>query len=294
PVLIGSDTKTWHMDPNALEAFLTEECRTKPEGCFHRETGRRVRAVTAVHLLGSACEIDRIADTARRHGVLLVEDCAEAHGATYKGRKVGGLGHIGCFSFYANKIITTGEGGMLTTNDPALAESARSLRSLAFGKANKFMHSDIGYNYRMTNLQAAIGCAQLTKIEEIIARKIKLAEFYAAKLASEDSLQLPVTKPYAKNVYWMYHINLRGKAASRREEILKKLLEKGVETREGFIPYNLQEIFIKDKLTYPGECPRAARAATTSFYLPSGPLLTVPDMEYVTDSLKAVLKDLRG
>ncbi len=272
-VPIDIEEDTFNLDPAKLEAKITP----------------RTKAIIVVHLFGHPVDMDPVLAVAKKHNLFVIEDCAEAHGATYKGRKVGSLGHIGCFSFYANKIITTGEGGMLTTNDPALAERSRSLRSLAFGKVNKFMHSDIGYNYRMTNLQAAVGCAQLGKIEDVIARKIKMAAFYTSRLSGEKSLRLPVTKPYARNVYWMYHVNLEGKAASRRDEILKDLREQGIETREGFIPYNLQEIFIKDKLTSPGDCPVAARLATTSFYLPSSPLITVEDMEYVANGLKDAL-----
>lgn len=276
PVPIDIEEDTFNLDPALLEAKITP----------------RTKVILVVHLFGHPVDMDPVLAVARKHNLYVVEDCAEAHGATYKGRKVGSLGHIGCFSFYANKILTTGEGGMLTMNDSALAERARSLRSLAFGKTNKFMHLDIGYNYRMTNLQAAIGCAQLGKIEDVIARKISIAEFYSGQLASEECLQLPVTKPYARNVYWMYHLNLRGKAASRREEIRNRLMENGIETREGFIPYNLQEIFIEARLTCPEDCPKAARAGSTSFYLPSSPLLTEEDMEYVATALKAALKGI--
>jgi perosamine synthetase len=226
---------------------------------------------------------------ARKYNLCVIEDCAQAHGATYKGKKVGGIGDIGCFSFYANKIITTGEGGMVTTNNSDLADRARSLKSLAFGKSNKFMHTDVGYNYRMTNLQAAIGCAQLGKIENIISSKRKIAAFYANAFSSLDTLQLPLEKTYARHVYWMYHINLLGPAATKREYIMKKLQELGIETREGFVPYNMQEIFINRGWVNLEDCPKANRVALSSFYLPSGPLLTEEELEYVVIRLKLIL-----
>ena len=258
PIPIDIEEDTFNIDTALLESKITP----------------RTRAILVVHLFGHPVDMDPVMSFAKKHNLYVIEDCAQAHGATYKDKKVGGIGHIGCFSFYANKIITTGEGGMVTTNNAALADRARSLKSLAFGKSNKFMHTDIGYNYRMTNLQAAVGCAQLGKIENIISSKRKIAAFYTDKLSSLDTLQTPVEKAYARNVYWMYHINLLGPTAARREFIMKKLLEWGIETREGFIPYNMQEIFINRGWVNLDDCPRANRVATSSFYLPSGPFLT--------------------
>jgi len=145
-----------------------------------------------VHVYGHPVDMDPILEIAKSRGLYVIEDCAEAHGALYKGRKVGSLGDIGCFSFYANKIITTGEGGMLTTNNLEIAEKARSLRALAFGSENKFQHKDIGFGYRMTNLQAAIGCAQMLKIEDIIKRKREIAFYYNQRLKDVSGLQLPI------------------------------------------------------------------------------------------------------
>lgn len=160
PIDIESDTL--NLDPNLLERNFTP----------------RTRAIMVVHLFGHPVDMDPVLEVARRHGVFVIEDCAEAHGATYRGRKVGSLGDAGCFSFYANKIITTGEGGMVTLRDKRLADRARNLRGLAFGDTNKFMHKDIGYNYRMTNLQAAVGHAQFQRIEQIISRKRAIADYY--------------------------------------------------------------------------------------------------------------------
>jgi perosamine synthetase len=222
---------------------------------------------------------------------LVVEDCAEAHGATYKGRKVGSLGDAGCFSFYANKIITTGEGGMVTFHNAEVSERARNLKGLAFGTDNKFMHKDVGFNFRMTNIQAAIGHAQFGKIELIIAKKRTIAAFYSARLAGTPDLQLPVEKAYARSVFWMYHIVLRGRNADRRKEIMARLADCGVETRDTFIPCNLQEIFLDQGWVEADSCPLANRVAYAGFYLPSGCELNEDDLDYVAENLLRILAD---
>lgn len=276
PVPIDIEEHTWNLDPSLLEAHVTP----------------KTKAILVVHLFGHPVDMDPVLDVARRHGLFVVEDCAEAHGATYKGRKVGGLGDVGCFSFYANKILTTGEGGMITTNDAKLADRARSLKSLGFGVRNKFMHATVGYNYRMTNLQAAIGCAQLERIDAILERKRRIAALYNSALNGLPLLQCPVEEPYARNVYWMYHVGLRGHTAARRDDVMRQLNEMGVETREGFIPANLQEIFQTGGWTTPGACPKANAAAYSTFYLPSHPTLTDDEVGYVATSLCDVLRKL--
>jgi perosamine synthetase len=276
PVPVDIEVETLNLDPGLVRRKLTE----------------RTKAILVVHLFGHPCDMDPILEFAREHRLYVVEDCAEAHGATYRGRKVGGLGDIGCFSFYANKIITTGEGGMLTMNDAAWAERARNLRGLAFGDRNKFQHRDVGFNYRMTNLQAAIGHAQFGNIESIIAAKRHIAAYYKARLRGRLDLQLPVEMPYARNVYWMYHVLLAGPAASRRADVMRILADRGIETREGFVPYNLQEIFISKGMTRREDCPVANDVADRGFYLPSGPALHDDELDYVADGLIEALDSL--
>ena len=276
PVPIDIEADTWNLDPALLEKRITP----------------KTKAILVVHLFGHPVDMDPVLDIARRHGLYVIEDCAEAHGATYKGRKVGGIGDMGCFSFYANKIITTGEGGMITLNNAELAERARNLKGLAFGDANKFMHKDIGVNYRMTNLQAALGCAQFERIETIIESKRRIARFYGDRFNGIDRIQLPIEKTYARNVYWMYHIALRGDAADKRRFIMKRLSDNGIETREGFIPYNMQDIFIARGWTTLDECPKANDVATKGFYLPSGASLTDDDLGYVADRFISILKSV--
>jgi len=277
PVPIDIEMETLNLDPGLLPQHVTP----------------RTKAILVVHLFGHPVDMDPVVAVAKEHDLQLVEDCAEAHGATYKGHKVGGIGNAGCFSFYANKIITTGEGGMVTFQDRSLADKARNLRGLAFGDTNKFMHKDIGFNYRMTNLQAAIGHAQFQKIEKVIARKRAIAKYYSERLAGLDGLQLPVEKPYARNVFWMYHVVLTRHNKGRREEVMRRLAEVGIDTRETFIPYNLQDCFIQQGLAHPAACPNANEVAYAGFYLPSGAGLTDAELDYVAAQFIEIMRNPR-
>jgi perosamine synthetase len=274
PVPIDIEMDTLNLDPSLLERHISPW----------------TKAILVVHLFGHPVDMDSVLDVAKKHSLFVVEDCAEAHGATYKGRKVGSIGDAGCFSFYANKIITTGEGGMVTFCESSLADKARNLRGLAFGDTNKFMHKDVGFNYRLTNIQAAIGHAQFGKIEHVIASKRSIAAYYSKRLANVDGLQFPVEKSYARNVYWMYHLVLSGPNIGRRNEIMRKLSEVGIDTRETFIPFNLQDIFIKQGLVNSGDCPNANSVAYAGFYLPSGAGLTEEDLDYVATQFVEIIE----
>jgi len=275
PVPIDIDLETLTMDPVDLERKITG----------------KTKAIMAVHLFGHPTNMDPINELARQHNLLVFEDCAEAHGATYKGQKVGSLSHAGGFSFFANKVLTTGEGGMVTTDNPAIANKARSLKALAFGAGNKFMHDDIGFNYRMSNLQAAIGCGQMQVADKLIERRREIAHFYGATLEKySDHLKLPIQMPWAKSVYWMYHIVLRSHLVAKRSEIMVALKNQGIETREGFIPYNLQEIFVKRGWTRPEDCPNANKVAYASFYVPTGPVISQHELDYVASQLCSILE----
>jgi perosamine synthetase len=276
PVPIDIEADTWNLDAALLERQVTP----------------RTRAILVVHLFGHPVDMDPILEVAGRHGLKVIEDCAEAHGALYRGRKVGCLGDVGCFSFYANKIITTGEGGMLTTSNHDLADHATSLKNLAFGPASRFMHTDVGFNYRMTNLQAALGCAQMRSIDAVIEGKRRIAGWYHERLAGTRCLQLPIERPYARSVYWMYHVGLSGSAAAHRDAVRARLAQAGVDTREGFIPANLQLVFQRQGWARADSCPRANIAARSTFYLPSGPSLAEADVDYVSAALKDVLQAL--
>ena len=274
PIDIEEDT--WNMNPQLLEERITS----------------RTKAIVVVHLYGHPVDMDPVLDIAHRHRLHVVEDAAEAHGSLYKGQKAGSLGDIACFSFYANKIVTTGEGGMITTNDAALAERARRLGSLSYGRTQRFMHEDIGFNYRLTNLQAALGCAQLERIEETIEKKRNVANRYNRHLSACAEIQRPVEKSYARNVYWMYHVVLTGALRNEREVVMRTMADQGIETRDSFIPYNLQKIFISMGLTSPESCPVANEVAKSGFYLPSSPDLSDDQIEYVADTLTTITRKL--
>ncbi len=276
PVPVDIDLDTLTLNPLDLE----------------RKINSKTRAIMVVHLFGHPTDMDAVNSIADEHGLMVFEDGAEAHGALYKGKKVGGLALASGFSFFANKVLATGEGGMVTTNDELVAAKARNLKALAFGTSNKFMHVDIGFNYRMTNLQAAIGCGQMTVADKLVDRRVDIANYYSAELKEFDfgHLILPIQKPWAKSVYWMYHLRLGSHIAVRRSEIMAELKMNGVETREGFIPYNLQEIFINRGWTSPDDCPNANKVAYSSFYLPTGPDISQVELEYVVDTFKKILR----
>lgn len=276
PIPVDITEDTWNLDPDLLEGLVNS----------------RTKAIIVVHLYGNPADMEPIMKFARRHHLHVIEDAAEAHGAIYKGDKVGSIGDVGCFSFFANKIVTTGEGGMVTTNNADIAERARSLCSLAYGQERKFMHIDIGFNYRLSSLQAALGCAQLERIEEVIENKRRVARFYNEHLSELSEIQLPIEKPCTRNVYWMYHIVLRGLRAKNRDRVMQLLLERGIETRAAFIPYNRQEVFIHRGLTQPDLCPIANRIADTGLYLPSSPTLSAEELRFVAENLRDVLRQL--
>jgi perosamine synthetase len=276
PIAVDSEPDTLNIDPALIEAKITP----------------KTKAIIVVHIYGHPVDMDPVLALAKKHHLYVIEDAAEAHGAEYKGKRVGGMGDIGCFSLYANKIVTTGEGGMLTMQDPALAERARSLKGLAFGKENKYMHEDIGYNYRLTNIQAAFGAAQMTHVDDIILRKRAMASYYLEHLKDIDGLGLPPEKEYAKNVYWMFNIVLKGALEGKRKELTEKLAERGVETRFDFIPFNGQDIFIAKGLARKEDCPVANYAGDNGFYIPSGTDITEEEQAYVVAQMREAVQKL--
>jgi perosamine synthetase len=222
PVFADSDPGTWQLDPAGLEARITG----------------RTRAIVPVHLYGHPCDMDAIMAVAGRHGIIVIEDAAEAHGAECRGRRAGSLGAIGCFSFYGNKIITTGEGGMCVTDSAALADRLRLLRDHGMDPKRSYWHEVIGFNYRMTNLQAAVGVAQTKKIGAFIEKKRQIARWYAEKLAglaAAGRLYLHPEAAWARNVYWMYSVVL-GESAPALDVVRTRLADRGVDSRPFFHP----------------------------------------------------------
>ncbi|MEW6616814.1 MAG: DegT/DnrJ/EryC1/StrS family aminotransferase [Patescibacteria group bacterium] len=274
PIPVDIEEDTWNLNPALLEERITS----------------KTKAIIVVHIYGHPVDMDPVFEIAKRYNLFVIEDAAEAHGALYKGKKIGSLSDIACFSFYANKILTTGEGGMITTNNKELAKKARVLQSLAYGdKESRFMHVAVGFNYRMTNFQAAVGCAQLENIEKVIELKRNIAAFYQKKFGGIKDLQPPVEKQYAKNVYWMYLVVLRGSLEGKRKLIMNELEQRGIQTREAFTPANMQRIFIEKGLMNKDMCPIANRIGENGFYLPSGPEISEEELLYVTSQLDEIL-----
>jgi perosamine synthetase len=275
PVLVDSERRTWNMDLDQLEAKITE----------------RTRAIVVVHTYGHPVDMDAVRELARRHDLWVVEDAAEAHGATYKGRPAGSLGDAAAFSFYANKIITTGEGGMVTTNDRRLAETVRTLRDHAFSKERHFWHKYIGYSYRMTNLQAAIGLAQTEQMATFVARRRGNAALYTSLLQEVEGLTLPVEEPWARSVYWMVGLLVEDAFGLTRDELRRCLADQGIETRTFFIPMHLQPIYRAD---YRGErYPVADDMCRRGLYLPSASSLSRSEIEFVVEAVKSCRRNAR-
>ncbi len=272
PVLVDSDPVTWCLDVEQVRARVTP----------------RTRAILAVHMYGHPAEMDALNAIAREHGLDVIEDAAEAHGALYRGRRVGAFGRFGTFSFYANKIITTGEGGMVLCHNQADAERLRSLRNLCFKKERRFWHTELGHNFRMTNLQAAVGVAQVEKIDEHIRRKKAMAGYYTARLSGLRGVQLPAELPHVSNVFWMYGLVLDQSFPLDARRFADELRAEGVETRPFFVGMHEQPVFRERGLFLGETYPVAERLARKGFYLPSGLTLTEAQMDRVCDSVRKV------
>jgi perosamine synthetase len=289
PILVDSDPRTWCMDVAQVRAKVEAEIK-KGDG--------KLKAIMPVHIYGHPVDMDPILELAGKYSLKIIEDAAEVHGAEYlSGRKTaipvwkrcGGLGDISVFSFYANKLITTGEGGMILTNDLAYAEKARSLRNLCFLPNRRFYHTELGYNFRLTNLQAAIGLAQSERIEEIISRKRWMGKAYTERLHGVPGLKLPVEEPWARQVYWMFGVVLDESTGLNAVQFAQKLKAKGVETRPFFLGMHEQPIFNDMGLFRNEKYPVAERIARQGLYLPSGLTLTEAQQDQVCDAVNAIL-----
>ena len=262
PVPIDSERITWNLDLDLVEDQITP----------------KTKAIIPVHLFGHPVDMDRLLPLADRHGLAVIEDCAESHGATVRGRLTGTFGALSCFSFYANKIITTGEGGMVMTDDDDLADRVRLLRNLAFGRP-RFFHEEPGHNFRMTGFQAAMGRVQLRKIDHIVAAKRRVAATYNRALADVPGITAPAEEPWATNVYWMYGVLVEEEYGLTRDEVAAALAEHGVETRTFFCPMNLQPFLRAQPGFRDTSCPVAEELWQRGLYLPSSPSLTDDEVE---------------
>jgi len=276
PVFVDSEEDTWNIDVKKIE----------------KKISKKTKAIMPVHIYGHSCDMDPIFKIAKKNKLLIVEDFAEAIGSEYKGKKCGGFGEISCASFYANKVVSTGEGGMCLTDDPDLAERLRKLKNLAFIPATRFIHEELGFNFRMTNVQAAIGLAQLESIEERVKKKIWIGKTYTKllkPLEDEGIIKLPVEKEWAKNTYWMYGVVLNEKKDLKAVEVMKKLGEDGIQTRPFFYPMYLQPAFKKFSWFKKEKLPVSKRLYEYGFYLPSGLTLTEEQLGRVCEKVYNIL-----
>jgi perosamine synthetase len=273
PVLVDADPETWCMDVAQVEEKITS----------------RTKAVMAVHIYGHPVDMDPLKEVASRHDLVLMEDSAEAHGAEYMGRRCGGLGDVSCFSFYANKIVTTGEGGMVLTDDDEYADRLRVARNLCFGKEERFRHSGLGFNFRMTNVQAAIGLGQLERIDETIQKKRHIAGAYG-ELLKDLPIRLPVERPGIKNVYWMYGIVLEPSSGQDGPELANRLMDAGIETRPFFLGMHEQPALLSRGLFAGESFPVAENLARRGIYLPSGPNLSDEEIGAVGAAVRRALQ----
>lgn len=279
PVVVDCDPRTWNMDPTQIESKITP----------------RTKAIMVVHIYGLPVDMDPVLDVARRHGLKIIEDSAEQIGQVYwdKARtahRVGSFGDVSTFSFYPNKHVTTGEGGMVLTSDDALAERCRNLRNMCFGKDRRFAHEELGWNFRMSNLQAAVGVAQMERLPQTVEKKRTIGAWYDELLANFDDLErLPARTDYAENIHWVYGVVLEDTLPFDAEEVMKRMSARGIGTRAFFWPMHEQPVFRKMGLFNGVSCPAAERIARRGFYIPSGVALTRNQAEQVTEALRHVV-----
>jgi perosamine synthetase len=274
PVLVDADPLTWNMDTSKIEEKITS----------------KTRAIMVVHIYGLPTDMKPVNEIAKKYDLRIIEDSAEMHGQTCYGEPCGSFGDISIFSFYPNKHITTGEGGMIVTNDPQLAEYCASLRNLCFLPKRRFVHEELGFNFRLTNLQAALGLAQLEQLEEFVIRKREMGRFYHEHLSSLDKLILPPTSvSYAENIYWVFGIVLSDEVPFDAEEMMLRLARLNIGTRPFFWGMHEQPVFNKMGWYINQSYPVSARIARRGFYIPSGLGITREQMEQVIYAVKEVL-----
>jgi perosamine synthetase len=269
-VPVDSERNTWNLDLDLIDDLVTD----------------RTRAIIPVHLFGHPVDMERLCEIAARHELAVIEDCAESHGATVRGRMTGSFGTLSCFSFYANKVITTGEGGMVMTDDDTLADRLRLLRNLAF-QTPRFYHEHAGHNFRLTGFQAAMGRAQLKKIDRILAEKRRVAETYTEALSAVPGIRPPVELEWATNVFWMYGIVVEDEFPLTRDELMEQLSASGIEARTFFCPLNLQPFLQHPHASRAVGCPVAEDLWRRGCYLPSSMNLTRDDIFGIVEKIAA-------
>ncbi|MGX5820023.1 aminotransferase class I/II-fold pyridoxal phosphate-dependent enzyme [Chitinophaga lutea] len=267
PVLADIEKDTWNIDMSLVEGLITP----------------KTKAIMPVHLYGHPCDMEKVMSLAKKHGLFVIEDCAEALGSLYKGQPVGTFGDVSTFSFYGNKTITTGEGGMCVFKDAAVAEKAATLRDHGMKKSRRYWHESIGYNYRLTNIQAAIGVAQFERLQEFVKSKMRIAQAYTNVLSKMDCFQPPVEKDYATNSYWLYTFMIHPSAKFRREDLMDYLHLKGIETRPVFFPMHIMPPY--QHFGNPEKLRTSALVSEHAMSLPSSVNLSDAELDYICEQI---------
>jgi perosamine synthetase len=269
PVLADVDPDTLCIDPASVESLITA----------------RTKVIMPVHLYGHPADMDALTAIAKAHDLAIIEDAAEAHGAEYRGRRVGGLSQCGVFSFYGNKVVTTGEGGMLTTSDPAFYRRAKRLRDHAMSAERRYFHDERGFNYRMTNLQAALGVAQMERIDVFLKRRAEIMAWYRSAIPCSESVRLNRVKNWARSAFWMVCLEVDSFDEARRAAFMGGLRQRGIDSRPYFCTMSSMPMYKQRPL------PVAARKSQIGLNLPSYYDLTKPDVERIGSAVKEVLKE---
>lgn len=286
PVFVDVTPDRWQLDVDKVGRFLEHECERGADGTRDRTTGRRLAAIIPVHLLGHPVDLDPLIALAERHRLAVVEDATESLGSSYKGRAPGTFGICGCFSFNGNKIITSGGGGMITTASHDIAERARYLSTQARDDRREYVHESVGFNYRLTNLQAAVGLAQLEQLDAHVARKREIASRYAKGLADVPGVTLPGEAPWARSTFWLYTILVAPPAARTSRELIAALEAEDIEARPVWAPLHEQRPY-RDARTFGLEHSGTIHARAVS--LPSSVDLAAEDQERVIAAVRRSL-----
>jgi len=277
PVLVDSDPITWNMNVSQVEKKITS----------------KTKAIIAPHIYGLPIDMDPLIKISNKYNLKIIEDAAEVLGLKYKNKECGSFGDVSTFSFYANKHITTGEGGMIVTNNKKIAERCRDLRNLFFNSKKRFVHYGLGWNHRFTNMQSALGLAQLEKLKKFIIKKRKIGKIYNKELSKIKIFDIPLNKTkYAENIYWVYGIVLKKNSSINLNTFIKKLKKSGIETRNFFWPLHKQPILKKMGLFKNLKLPVAEHLARNGLYLPSGLAITTSQQKFVINKIKKIVLKL--
>ena len=277
PILVDCSLSTWNMDPEKVI----------------KKISKKTSAIIITHIYGLPVDLQKIMNVAKKKNIKIIEDAAEVIGLKYKNRMCGSFGDVSTFSFYANKHITTGEGGMIVTNKKDIYEKCKSLRNLSFSKSyfDRYNHDDIGWNYRMTNMQAALGCGQLKSINKIVKRKREIGNLYYKHLKKNKHLLFQENKnSYSKNIYWVFGVLLKKNSRSKRDFLMRALLRNKIDTRPFFLSMNKQKIFKKMKIFSKSKMPNSEYLSNNGFYLPSGLGISNNEIRYVCNTLNQLLR----